>query len=490
MFKTRTGRQVLISFAFIILIVILGSLFQLNRLRALNNLVVQLYEHPYVVNDAVLSSQTAMIRMHRDMKDVALAETPEEIDAAVKDVDDHEQIVLDRLEEAKAQFLGDKQDFDSLIAEFRAWRPIRNEVISLTRKGKRAEAAAITKSQGADYVASLEKNAGALDEFADGKAAEFVSNAQAAGSQALLLIVGLVVITVGIIIVIAIYTTRSITRTAEQIQDATTILASSSNQILSATSQVAAGAAETATAVSQTSTTVEEVKQAADVASQKASRVSESAQQAVQVSQMGQTAVSETIERMTGIREQMGTVAESIVSLSEQSQAIGAIIVTVNDLADQSNLLAVNAAIEAATAGEQGKRFAVVAEEIKSLAEQSKQATASVRGILGDIQKAVSAAVMATEQGSNAVEAGVQQSAEAGDAIRTLARSLEESAQAAILIATSARQQLVGTDQVVLAMESIGEASAQTAAGTSQTEEAARQVHELGRKLQQLMEEY
>jgi methyl-accepting chemotaxis protein len=112
---------------------------------------------------------------------------------------------------------------------------------------------------------------------------------------------------------------------------------------------------------------------------------------------------------MKHIHDQMESVAASILHLSEQSQAIGEIIATVTDLAERSNLLAVNAAIEAAKADEQGKGFAVVAQEVKSLAEQSKQATAQVRTILNDIQTAMSAAVMATEQGSKAVDAGVKQ---------------------------------------------------------------------------------
>jgi methyl-accepting chemotaxis protein len=123
----------------------------------------------------------------------------------------------------------------------------------------------------------------------------------------------------------------------------------------------------------------------------------------------GKQSVQASIEAMHRIQEHMASIAESIVRLSEQGQTIGEIIATVNDLAEQSNLLAVNAAIEAAKAGEQGKGFAVVAQEVKSLAEQSKQATAQVRTILNDIQTAMSAAVMATEQGSKAVDAGVKQ---------------------------------------------------------------------------------
>jgi len=275
-----------------------------------------------------------------------------------------------------------------------------------------------------------------------------------------------------------------------EIREGVNVLVSSASEILAATTQVASGATETATAVSETTTTVEEVKQAAQVSSQKAKYVSETAQRSAQVSQIGKKSVNETVERMNGIRGQMESIAETVVQLSEQSQAIGEIIATVNDLAEQSNLLAVNAAIEAAKAGEQGKGFAVVAQEVKSLAEQSKQATAQVRTILSDIQKATSTAVMATEQGSKAVEAGVKQSTEAGESIRVLADSITEAEQAATQIAASSQQQLVGMDQVALAMENIKQASAQNVAGTKQAETAAQNLSELGHKLKQLVEQY
>ncbi len=279
-------------------------------------------------------------------------------------------------------------------------------------------------------------------------------------------------------------------RTAAEIQESVNVLGSSASQILASTTQVASGAAETATAVAQTTTTVEEVKQTAQLSTQKAQYVSEAAQRSAQVAQTGKLSVAEAIERMNRIREQMEAIAESTVRLSEQSQAIGEIIATVSDLADQSNLLAVNAAIEAAKAGEQGKGFAVVAQEVRTLAEQSKQATARVRSILGDIQKATTAAVMATEQGSKAVEAGVKQSAQAGESVQKLAESIAEASQAATQILASARQQLVGMDQVALAMENIKQASSQNVASTSQAETAAQNLHALGQKLRELVAQY
>jgi methyl-accepting chemotaxis protein len=275
-----------------------------------------------------------------------------------------------------------------------------------------------------------------------------------------------------------------------EMQESSTILSSSAQQIVATTTQVASAATETAAAVAETTTSVEEVKQTAQLTTQKAKFVSESAQRAAQVTESGKRSVAESIDAMKQIREQMESIAESIVRLSERGQAIGEIMLTVNDLAEQSNLLAVNASIEAAKAGEQGKGFAVVAQEVRNLAEQSKQATVQVRNILNDIQRATNAAVTVTEQGSKAVEAGVKQSAQAGESVQKLAASIAETAQAATQIAASSQQQMAGMDQVVQAMESIRTASTQNVSSTRQTETAARDIGNLGRKLTELVALY
>ena len=277
-------------------------------------------------------------------------------------------------------------------------------------------------------------------------------------------------------------------RLMQEMQETVSILAASTSDILEAASQVATGSSQTATSVSETTATVEEVKQTALMAADKARNVSESAQRTADISKHGKKSVEESVEAMRHIQSQMESVAESIVRLSEQSQAIGEIIATVNDLAEQSNLLAVNAAIEAAKAGEQGKGFAVVAQEVKSLAGQSKQATTQVRAILGEIQKATNAAVMATEQGSKAVESGVRLSGDVGQSINVLAESIEEAARAATQIAVSAQQQLIGMDQAVGAIKGISLASQQNVDSAGQAKTAAQNLHALGLKLKQMME--
>jgi methyl-accepting chemotaxis protein len=268
------------------------------------------------------------------------------------------------------------------------------------------------------------------------------------------------------------------------------VLGSAASEIVAATAQLASGASESAAAVTETTTTVEEIRQTAQLASQKAKAVADTAQKAVQISHNGRKSTADVAAGMSRIRKQMDAIAESIVRLSEQGQTIGQIIATVEDLAAQSNLLAVNAAIEAAKAGEHGKGFGVVAQEVKSLAEQSRQATDRVRTILGDIQKATTAAVMATEQGGKVVETGGTQSELAGESIGSLASSVTEAAQAATQIAASSQQQLVGMDQVAGAMENIKQASTQNVASAKQLETAARNLSDLGQRLKHLTESY
>jgi len=279
----------------------------------------------------------------------------------------------------------------------------------------------------------------------------------------------------------------------EQIKETlegTNIIAGSTSEISATTNQFASSTSEISASVNETVTSLKEVKQTTNASSDKASSMATRAKDVVITARNGDKAVEETIEAMNNIQSQMISIAESIVGLSEKSQSIGEIISSVDDLAEQSRLLAVNAAIEAVKAGEQGKGFSVVAGEIKSLAEQSKQSTAQIRKILTDIQKATSTAVMATEQGNKAVENGVSKVNKTGDAIKLLGENVNESTRAAIQIEATSKQQVAGIDQIFTAMESINTAIDQNAEGAKELGNAANNLEALGRKLMGVVDKY
>lgn len=277
---------------------------------------------------------------------------------------------------------------------------------------------------------------------------------------------------------------------ANQIQEASIGISSAAAEILAATTQQIASATEQDAAVTQTMATVEEVRATVKQTSERAQGVADSSRQSVEISRKGQDSVANTIDGMRLIGHRVENIAENILMLSERTQQIGEIINTVNEIADQSKLLALNASIEAARAGEEGKGFAVVAMEVRQLAEQSRDATSRVRDILNQIQQATNTAVMVTEEGSKGAESGMQLVESAGDSIRDLARTIEEVAQAGMQIAASTYQQNNGMDQLATAIMSIKQATSQTAASTRQAERSAQDLNGMAVEMQKAVARY
>ena len=278
----------------------------------------------------------------------------------------------------------------------------------------------------------------------------------------------------------AMFLSRSITR---PLQETANVIASSSAEILSATTEQAAGTNESMAAVTETVATVDEVAQTATQSAQRARAVADAAQRAAESGRAGRLAVGEAVTAMRLAQTQVESMAQGIVVLAEQAQAIGEITTTVSDIAEQTKLLALNAAVESTRAGEHGRGFALVAAEIKTLAGEAKEATVQVRRLLSDIQRSTSASVMATEQGAKQSAAAVRQVTQAGEIITQLASVVEDSAQAAAQIVASAGQQALGMDQIRQAIANIHDATQQSLTATRQSETAAQGLNEMGAKL-------
>ncbi|MEH3144990.1 MAG: methyl-accepting chemotaxis protein [Methylobacterium frigidaeris] len=277
---------------------------------------------------------------------------------------------------------------------------------------------------------------------------------------------------------------------ASQNRGATANLNAAAAEIRASAQEQAASVEEQFAAVQETAATVDEITHAGAQIGKRAQEVIATAQATAQTSQAGLRAVDETARAMDAIREQSEAVAENIVSLSEKTQAIGEIIATVNDVSERTHLLALNAAIEAAAAGESGRSFAIVAAEMKGLADQAKEATGQVRAILGDIQRGINASVMLTEEAVKRVAAGKERSDTTHATIEEITARVQESVQTFQQIVASTNQQQLGIEQVMGALQNIRQASQQTAAGTRQVETAAANLSELATALLALAERY
>ena len=245
-------------------------------------------------------------------------------------------------------------------------------------------------------------------------------------------------------------------------------LLGSSTEIAITTRQQSAAMTKASQSVADVTTTVEELNQISTQNVEKIDSIIQVAEKSEQISLEGQQSVVGAIGEMEKLKQQVASIAGTVLALSLQTQQIGDIIASVNEIAEQSKLLALNAAIEAARAGEQGRGFGVVATEIRALAEQSKQATVQVRNILIDIQKATQTAVVVSDEGNKRAEEGVVRVRNIGEKLGQLAYVISQTTRASKQISTSIKQQRSGLEQILAAMRGISQVVTETALGVQE----------------------
>jgi methyl-accepting chemotaxis protein len=489
----KIGTRLGTGFGIMLLFVMALSFISIDSLKTLSDQTVKLYKHPYTVSTAILRIESDIIRMHRSMKDVALARSEADIDRAVKDVASLEKGVFSDLEIIDRRFLGDKRQVEAARKLFTDWKPIRDEVVRLMREGDREGAARITREKGADHVKAMDRAIHEFIDFAQNKADTFMERAVGARSAALnklYLVIALTILSGGLM---AYFLTTGITgplKTAVAVADriaggdlrqeitvnsgdetgmllssmktmsdnlgemirelvsGSDTLVNSSSELtyisgqMSANAENVAGKSNTVSVASgEMSANMHSVAAAIEQASTNVSFVAAAAEQ-----------MSATIGEISTSSERAREIAVKAVSRAESSstrvdelgaaaEEIGKVTETISEISEQTNLLALNATIEAARAGEAGKGFAVVAGEIKALANQTADATREIREKIDGIQNSTRMTVDEISQISTVIR-------EVNDMVSTIATAVDEQSVTTREIAENVLQASGGMTEV------------------------------------------
>lgn len=283
--------------------------------------------------------------------------------------------------------------------------------------------------------------------------------------------------------VAALFANRA-TRTITEIANA---IAASSVEIASTMEQQERSTSQQAMAVNQTTSTMNELNNSARQSAEQAEGSAHGARQALRLSEQGSDAVDHTLEGMNILREKVGAIAQQIMRLSQQTNQIGNISTIVADLANQTNMLAINASVEAVRAGEHGRGFGVVASEIRKLADQSKKSAERISVLVADIQNSIDLTVMATDEGTKTVEDGVKIAQETEKAFSGVSNAINDMVLSCQQISLNAEQQVAAIQQVVDAMNSLNTSAQENVQGISQVKTRAQELSKAAQTLQSIV---
>src|SRR5438105_6813157 len=276
----------------------------------------------------------------------------------------------------------------------------------------------------------------------------------------------------------------------ERVRKAAIDVQSSANEILIASEEMSSGAIQQDQEITNTSSAVEELTVSMKQVSNNAEASAEAARRALDAAEQGNRSVHDTLEGMQRIRSSVQATAKRIKALGDRSLEISEIVNVINDITEQTNLLALNAAIEAARAGEAGRGFAVVADEVRKLAEHSRTATKDIAALIKAIQAETNDAVVVMEEGTKEVEVGARLADQAGKALDAISTVVRQSAELVQEISLASKQQVRGTEGVANAMQIISNITRQTSQGARQTARTVENMVKLSEQLNEALSQF
>lgn len=379
-----------------------------------------------------------------------------------------------------------RRDLEAIQQAENEHRKIVDQVVVMRRANAPAEAIADAFTN--QIVPKRAPVAKAITAFVE-REARLLNEAQAAStdeaSRAILLIGGIAVAAGLLAGLIAFFLARSLNR---QIGAAVRNVQSSSAELQSAANQQATGVKEQVTSMSEINITISELLATSRQIAESAQRVAQISEQTTSAARSGDGTVERANESISGIRRQVDLVVGHMLELGKKSQQIGAVLDIVTELAEQTNILSINATIEAAGAGETGKRFAVVADEIRKLADRVAASAKEIRTLIDDVRSSVNTTVMATETGSKAVDTGSRQFGDVATVFKQIADLVMTTTDAAREIELSTKQQATAVEQVNIAVNNVAQATKETEASANQTIQTATALAATSRDLLRLVQ--
>ncbi|MGA8073673.1 MAG: methyl-accepting chemotaxis protein [Candidatus Acidiferrales bacterium] len=520
----KLGTKLILSFSMVLALTAVLGVFSLMKLAAVRATTVDMAENWMVAIRSLEDMRFDLASARRYQLRGALAKTAEDRDAQIQNAD----ASIEDFKKAAATYTPtitgpeERKLADDATTAFEEYVQGSNEIKQLARQGKAAEADQLMLGP---QKAVFDKTAAAIQ-----KDVEFnVQGATKANAlstdiytSARWWAAGLLIVCVVLGLLLATWIARLISRPVQEVAEVAKRIAAgdltgreipvqsrdevgalsesinamqrnlretissvsaSAERIATASEEFSATAAEQASGAEsqkdqthQVATAMQEMSSTVQQVSENSNKAAEASRNAADTARKGGSIVEDTLLKMRAIADSVGQTAKKVQELGKSSNQIGEIIGVIDDIADQTNLLALNAAIEAARAGEQGRGFAVVADEVRKLAERTSKATKEITQMIQNIQTETQSAVEAMQSGTKQVELGVESTTKAGTSLHEIITTSEQVGNMVMLIATAATEQASATDEINSNIEQIAKITQETATGAN---ESAKAVHEL-----------
>ncbi|HEY3706069.1 MAG TPA: methyl-accepting chemotaxis protein [Terracidiphilus sp.] len=481
--QSTFSRKLALSFGVVVLLTVIAALvasYAMSRVITRKDHVIEVNAKALVSTEQMV---TALFRRSAALRGFLLSGSPEMVDR----IEQTHRELLDttNMLRAKIEDPNSRAKLDQILEADQTFENDIHREIEMKRANVPTAEIAQYVLQNAQLARNHEEQL--VDEFAAAQR-NVLEDGQREANQVANIYRMIVAAITALVIVTALILGRYLTRQLTgQIGSAVQDIQSSAAELQTTAAEQATGAREQATAMNEITTTMNELLATSRQIAGSAQRVSSIANDTATSARHGDQVVQRAHESIAGIKRQVDQVVTHMLELGRKSQQIGGVVDIIGELSEQTNILAINANIEAAGAGESGRRFAVVADEIRKLADRVAVSTKDIRNLIEDVRAAVNSTVMATETGSKAVDAGTRDFSDLAVSLSQMVSLAGTASEAAREIELSTKQQSTAVEQVNGAVANVAQVSREAESSTTEAMQTASELATLSRRLTQLV---